>query len=176
MKLTIKKRSKVRSTAKISVRSRAEQSLAYSKKAISHLAQTLSKNFAISKRHNCVVFNTGDLQIKCHAPKEGNPNVSYEFYGTDPDDCFGFDYTEAQAIALLAAFELGRFWEAKIYRKHWLKIAAKAKVRVPKQEPIKPGRSVIKGEAGHFPAHPVITLGPKFISLKSVNPSIKPIA
>ena len=106
----------------------------YSKSIINKLARSI----ATRKTGNCTSIDIQDLQIRCHAPKAGNRRISYEFYGTDPDDCFGFNYTKKQAVALVAEFALGQFWKAPIYREQWLEIADKAGVEVPEQRPIKP--------------------------------------
>lgn len=65
---------------------------------------------------NCVIFDIHDLQFKCHAPKEGNPNIAFEFYGTNPSDCFGFGYTFEEAHQILVGFMGSGKMSAPFYR------------------------------------------------------------
>lgn len=117
-----------------SISDAAAKSRLYGKAIISKLA----RGIVTRKTGNCMALDIRDLQIKCHAPKAGNRRISYEFYGIDPDDCFGSNYTKKQAVALVSEFSFGQFWRAPIYREQWLEILERAGVEAPEQEPIKP--------------------------------------
>lgn len=106
---------------------------------------------------NCRVADIRDLQIKCHAPKEGNRHISYEFYGTAPDDRFGSNFTKQEAIALLNAFYVGAFWQRPIYRKQWLEIGKSAGVEIPEPRPIKPREEI---HYSPVTGRPVAAIGP----------------
>jgi len=105
-----------------------DEAYRYSRKLINQMSR------AIVTRHpdtDCVAKDIGDLQVKCHAPKQGNRHISYEFYGSDPNGAasFGCDYTKKEAIALLAEFLRGD-WRKPIYKPRWEKIAECAGVAV----------------------------------------------
>ena len=100
----------------------------YSRALINEMVQALVTRSAGT---DCMAKDLGDLQIKVHAPKQGNRHISYEFYGSDlePEASLGCDYTKKEAIALLAEFLRGD-WRRPIYKPRWEKIAECAGVAV----------------------------------------------
>lgn len=138
-------------------------STAARKKALDDARKLLSEMAGYHARGikgDCIIYDIGDLQIKCHAPKQGNRRISYEFYGTDPKDSLGCNYTKKQAVALIAEFALAQLWKAPIYREQWLEIAGKVGVEVPERRPIKP-----KDEIYYSPltGRPTMALGDKAV-------------
>jgi len=107
---------------------------------------TLAVAIANRTDWNCIVWESGDLQVRGHSPKEGFRRTTFEFYGTDPKDCFGFGYTKKEAIALVAESHDGEFWEGPIHRKQFLKIAEAAGVTVRQSQATKPNSFVVLEE------------------------------
>ena len=71
---------------------------------------------------DCVLIDIAELQVKCHEPKQGNPNISFEFYGSDVKNGFGYDYTFEDARKILVGFMGSDIGNGAIYRKQFERI------------------------------------------------------